>query len=200
MRKMKAFLSIIFALAVASGCSMAEAKDISGNNNQESITLQTSNCNDKETALAMAAEDAEKVFGVDKDSLQGEAVYNQDSNIQPNGWFVQMQADNWDYVVWLYEDTDRVKIARASKEHPIVSISNEEMKQIVQSEKLLDSAKDIVMNKLGDSRAIKDAYFDNLDEASEEYNYVDITLALENGNSYTLSFYKDGMLKSLLYS
>lgn len=200
MRKMKAFLSVIFALAVASGCSMAEAKDISGNNNHESITLQTSNCNDKETALSVAAEDVEMVFGVDKNSLQGDAAYNQDSSIQPDGWFVQMQADNWDYVVWIYEGTDRVKIARASKEHPIVSISNEEMKHIIQSDELLSSAKDIVINNLGDSRAIKDVYFDNLDETSEEYNSVDVTLVLEDGNIYTLSFYKDGMLRSLLYS
>lgn len=56
------------------------------------------------------------------------------------------------------------------------------------------------MNKLGDSRAIKDAYFDNLNETAEEYNYVDVTLVLEDGNIYTLSFYKDGMLRSLLYS
>ncbi len=198
MRK-KAFLSIILALTLVSGCAMVQAEVISDHDKQVSIFRRTSNCNTEETALAIAADDVAKVFGIDKDSLQGEASYNYDSKIQPDGWFVQMQDENWDYAVWIEEGTDRVKIARASEEHPMISISNEEMKQIVQSEQLLDSAKDIVMNKLGDSREVKDVYFDNLNEVSE-YNSVDIMLILEDGNMYMLSFYKDGMLRSLLYS
>lgn len=199
MRKIKTILGVIFVLSIASGCAMAEGKDFVSNNKQESIAQQTSNCNTEEAALAIATDDVAKVFEVDKNSLHGEVSYNQDSSIQPDGWFVQMQTDNWDYAVWIAEGTDRVKIARASEEHPMVSISNEEMKQIVQSEEFLDLAKDIVMNKLGDSRAIEDIFFDNSDEASE-YNSVDITLVLDDGHSYTLSFYKDGMLRSLLYS
>lgn len=43
-------------------------------------------------------------------------------------------------------------------------------------------------------RIIKDTYFDNLDETSEECNSIDVTLVLEDGSIYTLSIYKNGML------
>lgn len=41
----------------------------------------------KKQPFLVAAEDVEMVFGVDKNSLQGDAAYNQDSSIQPDGWF-----------------------------------------------------------------------------------------------------------------
>lgn len=198
MKKRTAILGVVLLLSFASGCAMTEAKDVYGEKSRMSLSQQISKCNTEKVALAVAAGGVAKVFDAEQDSLQGEASYHLDSNIQPDGWFVQLYADDWDYAVWIAEDKNRIKLTRASEEHPIVSISNQEMKQIIQSEEILDAAKEIVADKLGDERAVKEAYFDNTDETSA-YHSVDVTLIMEDGHSYMLSFYKDGLLRSLLY-
>ena len=63
---------------------------------------------------------------------------------------------------------------------------------------ILDSAKALVAEQLGDDREIRDAYFDNTEEGAP-HNSVDVTLMMEDGRIYMLTFYKDGTLRSLLY-
>ena len=63
---------------------------------------------------------------------------------------------------------------------------------------ILDSAKALITEQLGDDREIRDAYFDNTEEGTP-HNSVDVTLVMEDGHIYMLTFYKDGTLRSLLY-
>ena len=63
---------------------------------------------------------------------------------------------------------------------------------------ILDSAKALITEQLGDDREIRDAYFDNTEEGVP-HNSVDVTLVMEDGHIYMLTFYKDGTLRSLLY-
>ena len=49
-----------------------------------------------------------------------------------------------------------------------------------------------------DMRYSGDAYFDNTEEGAP-HNSVDVTLMMEDGRIYMLTFYKDGTLRSLLY-
>ena len=70
--------------------------------------------------------------------------------------------------------------------------------EIIESEEILDSAKALVAEQLGDDREIRDAYFDNTEEGAP-HNSVDVTLVMEDGHIYMLTFYKDGTLRSLLY-
>lgn len=77
-------------------------------------------------------------------------------------------------------------------------ISAQEMKEIIASEEILDSAKALITEQLGDDREIRDAYFDNTEEGVP-HNSVGVTLVMEDGHIYMLTFYKDGTLRSLLY-
>ena len=63
---------------------------------------------------------------------------------------------------------------------------------------ILDSAKALITEQLGDDREIRDAYFDNTEEGVP-HNSVGVTLVMEDGHIYMLTFYKDGTLRSLLY-
>lgn len=54
-------------------------------------------------------------------------------------------------------------------------ISAQEMKEIIASEEILDSAKALITEQLGDDREIRDAYFDNTEEGVP-HNSVGVTL------------------------
>lgn len=192
----KKVIGVIFILSAVSGCAVAEAEEISSEKEYSNIVDLSSNIDTEESALNLAIDVAEVLFEADRNSLEGEVSYNQNSTIQPDGWFVQMQDNNWDYAVWIREDENRIKLTRAKEDYPMTAISEEEMEKIVQDTEWIDSAKEVVMNKLGDSRAIEDIYFEN---ENAECNSIDITLILEDGAQYLVSFYKDKVLRSLLY-
>lgn len=67
----------------------------------------------------------------------GDASYNQDSSIQPDGWFVQLYDEDWDYAVWITEDKNRIHFVRGGEAHPLEFISEQEMKEIIESEEIL---------------------------------------------------------------
>ncbi len=90
------------------------------------------------------------------------------------------------------------KLEIISGHHRVKSARAAEMKEIIASEEILDSAKALITEQLGDDREIRDAYFDNTEEGVP-HNSVDVTLVMEDGHIYMLTFYKDGTLRSLLY-
>lgn len=198
MKKRKMLLSVMLLVSIITGCAAGEAKALSDSKSRMSLSQQIAKCNSKDTAISIAENGIEKVFGVNKYSLQGDASYNQDSSIQPDGWFVQLYAEDWDYAVWITEDKNRIHFARGGEAHPMEFISAQEMKEIIRSEEILDFAKALIAEQLGDDREIQDAYFDHAEEAGP-YTSVDVTLVMEDGHIYMLTFYKDGTLQSLLY-
>lgn len=198
MKKRKMLLSVMLLLSITTGCAAGEMKGLSDVKSRVSLSQQIAKCSSKESAISIAKNGIEKVFGVNRYSLQGDATYNQDSSIQPDGWFVQLYEGDWDYVVWITEDKNRIHFARGGEAHPMEYISAQEMKEIIESEEILDSAKTLIAEQLGDDREIRDAYFDHTEKAGP-YCSVDVTLVLEDGHIYMMSFYKDGALRSLLY-
>lgn len=166
---------------------------------QENIFSDAFNNNMTEKdSVNFAIDNLAKIFGIDAQKIQGEAEYYENSAIQPDGWFVQLYDSNWDYAVWIEPSNGRVKFSRGSSSHPMKSISTDEMNKIMQDNTWLDNAKKIISKNLNDPRKIVDIYFDSQNGISE-YRSIDITIVLEDGYSYTLSYYSDGILKSLLY-
>ena len=198
MKKRKMILSVVLLLSVATGCAAGEAKALSDSKGRMSLSQQIAKCNSKESAISIAENGIEKIFGANKYGLEGDASYNQDSSIQPDGWLVQLYDGDWDYAVWITEDKNRIHFVRGGEAHPLEFISAQEMKEIIASEEILDSAKALITEQLGDDREIRDAYFDNTEEGTP-HNSVDVTLVMEDGHIYMLTFYKDGTLRSLLY-
>ncbi len=198
MKKRKMILSVMLLLSITTGCAAGEAKALSDSKSRMSLSQQIAKCNSKESAISIAENGIEKIFGANKYALEGDASYNQDSSIQPDGWFVQLYDGDWDYAVWITEDKNRIHFVRGGEAHPLEFISAQEMKEITESEEILDSANALVAEQLGDDREIRDAYFDNTEEGAP-HNSVDVTLVMEDGHIYMLTFYKDGTLRSLLY-
>lgn len=198
MKKRKMILSVMLLLSITTGCAAGEAKALSDSKGRMSLSQQIAKCNSKESAIFIAENGIEKIFGANEYALAGDASYNQDSSIQPDGWFVQLYDGDWDYAVWITEDKNRIHFVRGGEAHPLEFISAQEMKEIIESEEILDSAKALVAEQLGDDREIRDAYFDNTEEGAP-HNSVDVTLVMEDGHIYMLTFYKDGTLRSLLY-
>lgn len=174
MKKRKMILSVMLLLSITTGCAAGEAKALSDSKGRMSLSQQIAKCNSKESAISIAENGIEKIFGANKYALEGDASYNQDSSIQPDGWFVQLYDGAWDYAVWITEDKNRIHFVRGGEAHPLEFISAQEMKEI------------------------RDAYFDNTEEGVP-HNSVDVTLVMEDGHIYMLTFYKDGTLRSLLY-
>lgn len=198
MKRRKVILSVVLLLSVATGCAAGEAKGLSDSKSRMSLSQQIAKCNSKESAISIAENGIAKIFGANKYGLEGDASYNQDSSIQPDGWFVQLYDGDWDYAVWITEDKNRIHFVRGGEAHPLEFISAQEMKEITESEEILDAAKTLITEQLGDDREIRDAYFDNTEEGAP-HNSVDVTLVMEDGHIYMLTFYKDGTLRSLLY-
>ena len=94
-----------------------------------------------------------EIFGANKYALAGDASYNQDSSVQPDGWFVQLYDRDWDYAVWITEDKNRIHFVRGGEAHPLEFISAQEMKEIIESEENIKLAyRTIKTNTGSDSR------------------------------------------------
>lgn len=88
MKKRKMILSVMLLLSITTGCAAGEAKALSDSKGRMSLSQQIAKCNSKESAISIAENGIEKIFGANKYALAGDASYNQDSSIQPDGWFV----------------------------------------------------------------------------------------------------------------
>ena len=87
MKKRKMILSVMLLLSITTGCAAGEAKALSDSKGRMSLSQQIAKCNSKESAISIAENGIEKIFGANKYALAGDASYNQDSSIQPDGWF-----------------------------------------------------------------------------------------------------------------
>ena len=112
MKKRKMILSVMLLLSITTGCAAGEAKALSDSKGRMSLSQQIAKCNSKESAISIAENGIEKIFGANKYALAGDASYNQDSSIQPDGWFVQLYDGAWDYAVWITEDKNRIHFVR----------------------------------------------------------------------------------------
>ena len=137
-------LSVMLLLSITTGCAAGEAKALSDSKGRMSLSQQIAKCNSKESAISIAENGIEKIFGANKYGLEGDASYNQDSSIQPDGWLVQLYDGDWDYAVWITEDKNRIHFVRGGEAHPLEFISAQEMKEIITSEEILDSAKALI--------------------------------------------------------
>ena len=88
MKKRKMILSVMLLLSITTGCAAGEAKALSDSKGRMSLSQQIAKCNSKESAISIAENGIEKIFGANKYALEGDASYNQDSSIQPDGWLV----------------------------------------------------------------------------------------------------------------
>ena len=125
MKKRKMILSVMLLLSITTGCAAGEAKALSDSKGRMSLSQQIAKCNSKESAISIAENGIEKIFGANKYALEGDASYNQDSSIQPDGWFVQLYDGAWDYAVWITEDKNRIHFVRGGEAHPLEFISAE---------------------------------------------------------------------------
>ena len=119
MKKRKMILSVMLLLSITTGCAAGEAKALSDSKGRMSLSQQIAKCNSKESAISIAENGIEKIFGANKYALEGDASYNQDSSIQPDGWFVQLYDGAWDYAVWITEDKNRIHFVRGGEAHPL---------------------------------------------------------------------------------
>ena len=97
MKKRKMILSVMLLLSITTGCAAGEAKALSDSKGRMSLSQQIAKCNSKESAISIAENGIEKIFGANKYDLTGDASYNQDSSVQPDGWFVQLYDGDWEY-------------------------------------------------------------------------------------------------------
>ena len=129
MKKRKMILSVMLLLSITTGCAAGEAKALSDSKGRMSLSQQIAKCNSKESAISIAENGIEKIFGANKYALAGDASYNQDSSVQPDGWFVQLYDEDWDYAVWITEDKNRIHFVRGGEAHPLEFISEQEMRK-----------------------------------------------------------------------
>lgn len=131
-----------------------------------------------------------------------EAAWNENSDIQPDGWFVRAWSDTWDYAAWISVDGSMTKIARGSQAFPTPIISAEKMQEL-RDEKWLKKAEAVIAQNYAETRAFtgetrKITRIEFL-KSAEETRIVDVQVYLEDGTSYVVSFYPNGMLKAVDY-
>ena len=87
MKKRKMILSVMLLLSITTGCAAGEAKALSDSKGRMSLSQQIAKCNSKESAISIAENGIEKIFGANKYALAGDASYNQDTGlgIMPSG-------------------------------------------------------------------------------------------------------------------
>ena len=108
MKKRKMILSVMLLLSITTGCAAGEAKALSDSKGRMSLSQQIAKCNSKDSAIFIAEHGIETIFGANKYDLTGDVSSNQDSSIQPDGWFVQLYDRDWDTAVWITEDKTRI--------------------------------------------------------------------------------------------
>lgn len=198
MKKRKMILSVMLLLSITTGCAAGEAKALSDSKGRMSLSQQIAKCNSKESAISIAENGIEKIFGANKYALEGDASYNQDSSIQPDGWFVQLYDGAWDYAVWITEDKNRIHFVRGGEAHPLEFISAQEMKEIIAERGNTGFCQGTDYQSSWGMTGNQRCVFCNTEEGVP-HNSVDVTLVMEDGHIYMLTFYKDGTLRSLLY-
>lgn len=155
----------------------------------------------KEEAEDLTVKTIENLFDP-QEELQAEATWNENSDIQPDGWFVRAWSDTWDYAAWISVDGIMTKVVCGSREFPMEAVPKEKEKEL-QDEKWLRKAEAVMTQNYAETRAVTGEtgkitelkFF----EDGKEKRTADVQVSLEDGKFYVVSFYPNGMLKAVDY-
>nr|WP_279282659.1 M56 family metallopeptidase [Clostridium sp. MD294] len=170
------------------------------------FAITSSNDITQQKAIDIAKQNIENLFDIDTSELQINATFYQNSDIQPDGWFIRLYPKgdmphelNWNYAVWISQ-TDNIEISRSSQNYQLQQtkiINTENKQQILQDKIWINKAKSIVEQKQ-DKINIVSANFINIDDSKK--TTVDIKVAIADGSYYIVSlYYPDQSLKGITY-
>ncbi|WP_312047448.1 M56 family metallopeptidase [Anaerotignum sp.] len=159
-------------------------------------------------AVTLAKEYIEKLFDVSATDFRVDATFNQESAIQPDGWFVRFSpnkissstTDDWNYAVWINSLTE-VEISRSSPTHQSTIMSDTDIDAYTNDLSWIEHARSIVGKIEKEQNRIKNAYYMNTIENNQEKRTVDVKVDMENESYYIVSLlYPDKTLKGVVYS
>lgn len=153
-------------------------------------------------AIAIAKQNVEHLFHTDTNELQIDATFYQNSNIQPDGWFVRLYPKgdmpyelNWNYAVWVSRGD--VETVRSSQNYHIKqtkNINSSNKEQILNDKTWLDKAKSIVEQQ--GHTDIQYVSFTNTNFNIEKIS-VDVKVVVNNGYYIVSLYYPDQSLKGI---
>ena len=152
----------------------------------------------EEEAINISKEYIEKYFNVDTNTLSISAYYNDESEIQPNCWFVRLFADTNektnDYAVWVMPNENSIAAATSGLYEKSETITEDIKNDIVSDESWFERANDV--SGVPKSH-IKSTYFSNIDE-NINGKMVDVNVELKDGLNYRVTLsYPDKYLKGV---
>lgn len=199
-------LSSILILSIFSSCSQKKENVLEQVNSIDTLdeteniskdSLDLFDIQSEDDSITLATSYIERLYGVITTDLQKTAEYNQNSDIQPNGWFVRVFDSDWDYAVWLQPESNRIKVSRGSSMYLLTTISDDLMKEIKEDDTWIENAKKVILDNLDENQEIKSIDFK--DQDNESVSTVDIVAEMEDGRTYILSYYSDGLLKDVVW-
>lgn len=157
-------------------------------------------------AITIAKQNVENLFDTNVNELQINATFYQNSEIQPDGWFVRLYPKgdmpyelNWNYAVWVSK-TGNIEIARSSQNYQLKqteNIDSSNKEQILQDKRWLNKAKSIVEQKQNETNIISTDFI-TIDDNKK--TTVDIKVTISDGSYYIVSlYYPDQSLKGIMH-
>mgnify|MGYP001046983965 CR=1 FL=1 len=156
----------------------------------------------KETAVGFANECIKDLFGTSTENLQPWVNYNDgnSASIQPQGWFIRFSDSKWEYAVWIYSNPNEIKVSRSIPQHLRAEIPDTKNNVLQKDEDYLKKSDDILKNTFGERRTVINTEY-VVDTNANKPNTANVKILLEDGASYTLSFYIfNGELKEFIYA
>ncbi|MBE9917687.1 hypothetical protein G8C92_27165 [Paenibacillus donghaensis] len=165
----------------------------------------------KEEALAKASKSVSKLFDADVSKMKASAAFNKFGPEQKGKWFVHFQPYKtltldangsaymmYDVMIDALSGTviDTTIVNPAYKKTPITSEMN---KKIRQDPSWIEAAKNVVLKKQGETRAIKKSTIIQ-DQLYDKRGVVAVSIELKDGSSYTVELrYPEKTLRCLIY-
>ncbi|WP_143597267.1 hypothetical protein [Tyzzerella sp. An114] len=81
--------------------------------------------------------------------------------------------------------------------YPLTTVSDDLMKEIKKDDTWIENAKKVILDNLDENQEIKSIDFK--DQDNQSVSTVDIAAEMEDGRTYTLSYYSDGLLKDAVW-
>ncbi|BFH65831.1 hypothetical protein [Paenibacillus azoreducens] len=165
----------------------------------------------KEEAMAKARESVSKLFDADISKMKASAAFNKFGPEQKGEWLVHFQPYRaltldangsaymmYDVMIDALSGTviDTTIFNSAYKKTPITSEMN---KQIRQDPSWIEAAKNVVLKKQGETRAIQKSTIIQ-DQVYDKRGVVAVSIELKDGSSYTVELrYPEKTLRCLIY-
>lgn len=160
-------------------------------NAEQNLSVPSSNNITESEAIMIAKQNVANLFDVEVTDLQIGATFYQNSDIQPDGWFVRLYPKgdmpyqfNWNYAVWIH--SGNIEIARSSQTYQLEETQNVNKELVLNNESWINKAKSVVEQKFGEKNIVS---ADIIDIEDTNKAKVDIKVTISANSYYIVSLY-----------